>query len=249
MFETFIHLLISLLMAKQKETKALYTVAVDVLLRKGSGVIAAARRDLNLPDNKGLADFGYTPDSLNAIEALGEVVSEMPTDEEYVGVLVEKTAAKDSLADSLREQIGGIVARATTFYGADSGPVRRYGAGKLSKMTDGQLWQCAKRTARVGTKHLDDLKAKGLTQGHLDELIATYGKFDTARDEQDDAIRDRDIATQDRVRAANKYYQALQPLCADGQAKLGPIDEARANDYVWEPAPEGSGEETPAEPQ
>ena len=33
-------------MAKQKAVEALYTVAVDVLLSKGSGVLAAARRDL-----------------------------------------------------------------------------------------------------------------------------------------------------------------------------------------------------------
>ena len=102
----------------------------------------------------------------------------------------------------------------------------------------------------MGKNQLTDLAAKGLTQGHLDTLIADYGKFDTARDDQDDAIRERDIATQERLIAANTYYTMLVKLAADGQAHFESKDEARFNDYVWEPAPGagsgGGGGETPA---
>ena len=229
------------LMAKQKENLPRFTVAVDVLLQKGSAITAAAHRDLNLPGAQGLADYGYTKASIEAIEALGDAVSEIPTDAEYVGALVGQTAIKDQLALGLRTQIGDIVARAVSFYGAGSGAVRRYGADKLSKLSDGQLWQCAKRVWRVGTSQLADLAARGLTAQHLSALKLQYTAFDAARDAKDDAVRERDIATQERIRAANAYYAALLPLLADGKAKFGPTDEARANDYVWEPSPEDGG--------
>ena len=150
---------------------------------------------------------------------------------------------------ALREQVVGIVARASSFYGESSGKVRRYGAQKLSKMTDGQLWQAAKRAHRVATTQLADLGAKGLTAAMLLQLKQDYLAFDTARDEQDDAIRERDIATQERVIAANTYYEMLVKLAADGQAHFGPQDEARFNDYVWEPAPgESAAGDKPVEP-
>lgn len=229
---------------KQKTVTPLYRDSVDELLYKGKNVTKAARRDLD----SHLADYGHTTDSIKEIEDAGQALSEMPTDEEFVGVLVEKTAIKDQLADEVRSQIDGIISRASSFYGPTSGKVRRYGAEKLSKMTDGQLWQCAKRTVRVGTTQLDELKAKGLTQQHLDTLLATAGKFDAARDEQDDAVRDRDIATQERITAGNAYFTKLQPLMADAVAKLGPVDEARANDYVWDPSPETTDDTLPTPP-
>ena len=237
-------------MAKKPEIIARYTVSLDELLQKGGNLTAAARRDLSLPNKGGLDDFGYTADQLAVIEAAGEVVSEMPTDDEFVGVVTETTDLKDGLADQLREQIDGLVARAISFYGDASGKVRRYGADKLSKMTDGQLWQCAKRAVRVGKIQLNDLKAKGLTQEYLNTLVSTYTKFDAARDDQDDAIRERDIATQERIMAANAYYAQLQRLGADGQAHFVAKDEARYNDYVWEPAPgePSGGGETPVPP-
>ncbi len=240
-------------MAKKKEVLPLYRDELNVLLQKGSNLVAAARRDLNLPDNKGLTEFGYTAGQLDAIEAAGEVVSAMPTDDEFVGILTEASATKDELAEELREQISGIVARATSVYGEESGKVRRYGATKLSKLTDGQLWQAAKRTARVAAGQLTELQTKGLTQRHLDTLVATFRKFDSARDDQDDAIRERDIATQERLIAANAYYEKLQRLAADGQAHFVSRDEARFNDYVWEPAPQSgpgsaAGSGAPAAP-
>ena len=238
-------------MAKKKEVVAAYTVSIDELLQKGGNLVAAARKDLTLPANGGLDQFGYDTGQLDAIGTAGEAVSELPTDDEFVGVLTEKTKIKDGLANTLREQVAGIVARASSFYGAESGKVRRYGADKLSKMTDGQLWQAAKRTWRVATAQLTDLGTKGFTATMLTTLKTDTLAFDTARDEQDDAIRERDIATQERVTAANAYYAQLQKLAADGQAHFVSKDEARYNDYVWEPAPgEGSGGgETPVPPK
>ena len=237
-------------MAKKKEILPLYRDELNVMLQKGSNLTAAARRDLALPGKLSFTNFGYDPQQLDAIAAAGEVVSELPTDDEFVGILTEATTTKDALANSLREQVAEVVARSVSFYGADSGKVRRYGADKFSKMTDGQLWQCSKRVARVGKNQLADLAAKGLTQAHLDTLIADYKKFDTARDAQDDAIRERDIATQERLIAANTYYEMLTRLAADGQAHFESKDEARFNDYVWEPAPGetsgGGGGDTPA---
>ena len=237
-------------MAKKKVVASLFNEAYDVLLQKGANLTAAARRDLALANKGGLDQFGYDGAQLDAIDAAGTVVSEMPTDDEFVGILTEATAAKDALAEALRTQVAEIVARATTFYGADNGKVRRYGADKLSKMTDGQLWQCAKRTTRVATAQLADLAAKGLTPAHLTTLRADITAFDTTRDTQDDAIRERDIATQERLIAANTYYEKLLKLAADGQAHFESRDEARYNDYVWEPAPgAGSGgSEAPAGP-
>ena len=239
---------------KKKEVLPLYRDEVNVLLQKGGNLTAAARRDLSLPGKAGLDQFGYDTAQLAAIEAAGEAVSDLPTDDEFVGILTEKTTAKDKLANTLREQVVGIVARASSFYGESSGKVRRYGAQKLSKMTDGQLWQAAKRAHRVATTQLADLAAKGLTAAMLLKLKQDYLAFDTARDEQDDAIRERDIATQERIIAANTYYVQLQKLAADGQAHFEARDEARYNDYVWEPAPgeasgAGAGGETPAPPK
>ncbi len=224
-------------MTKKPESVARYTVGLDVLLQRGANLLAAGRRDLAMPNNLGLSAFGYDAKKLDAIEAAGEVVSGLPTDEEYVGALTEKTAVKDALATQLRNQVGEIVARASSFYGDSSGRVRRYGAERLAKMTDGQLWQCAKRAARVATSQLTDLADKGLTAQHIADLTVTNIAFDTARDAQDDIIRERDIATQERIDAANAYFALLQTLAADGQAHFMSRDEARYNDYVWEPAP------------
>lgn len=42
--------------------------------------------------------------------------------------------------------------------------------------------------------------------------------------------------------AATPYYEQLQALAATGQAHFEPRDEARYNDYEWDPAPEPKSE-------
>jgi len=68
--------------------------------------------------------------------------------------------------------------------------------------------------------------------------------FDTAIDVKQDAVKNRDIKTQDRIIKGNAVFKEITRLCNSGKSLFVNTDEAKYNDYVIHNTPSGT-DETP----
>ena len=103
----------------------------------------------------------------------------------------------------------------------------------------------AKRVWRVATSLLTDLATKGLTKAILSELELLISNYEKALTAQEDAISDREIATEDRAEKANEVYKIVSDLCTTGKRIWASRNEAKYNDYVIYDTPSGGPETTP----
>lgn len=73
-------------------------------------------------------------------------------------------------------------------------------------------------------------------------MIRLQKAFDQAIADCDDAIADREIATEERTEKANLLYADLVKLCTFGKEIWAHSNEAKYNDYVIYNTPTGSPE-------
>ena len=114
----------------------------------------------------------------------------------------------------------------------NGGKYKTFGFDGMDKMDDNNLYRLALRVVRVGTKLLPELQAQGLTATLLTSLADEATACHNAIDAQDNAIEDRDLATQERVGLGNALYAILVQLASIGKSLFEDNDEARYNDYV-----------------
>ena len=155
----------------------------------------------------------------------------VPTDEELSGIQASMTENKNAKEKELQRSIRRIMARVGNRFGPNSGQYRRFGSEGLTRMDAAELYQCGKRVLRQPTTLLELLASEGLAQSHLTDLEAKNRAFDQAMDEQDDAIRDRDIAVEDRITVGNELYGELVRLSNSGKSIWVDENEAKHNDY------------------
>lgn len=190
-------------------------------------------------DQEALEDFGVTPTTITELTAARNAFANSPTDEELSGDMIIATQAKNESRGEVQKQIRMIANRARIKYGEQSGKFRKFGIDMLTRLRDEDLLRCAYRVVRVGNIYLADLASEGLTAPMLAALTTTADTFDEQIDAQDDAIRDRDIAVEERITLGNDLYALMVNLASKGKLCWGEVSEAKYNDYVLNPS--GSG--------
>lgn len=156
----------------------------------------------------------------------------MPTDAELIGDKIGKTEAKAAKARELRESISDIVNRVGLKFGKGSWQYRKIQVGELARLNDSELCRKGKATARTATWYIDEAANMGLTQELLDKLNIITQEFDELIDLQHDAVKERDISTQERRLKANELYIKLMHISETGKAAYMSKNEAKYNDYV-----------------
>lgn len=220
-------------MAK-KATTPNFNFSKDVLIQTAKTKAGFIERDA--------AEFGnYNVTDTNVV-AFREKITELedsPVDVEVTGTQAVETEIKDAAAVKLKDAIRGIMSRARNKFGEDSARYRKFDTKGLSEMGDPELLRCARTVHRVGTAFLPELASEGLTENHLTELLALRTEFDTADVAQEEAMANRDIATEDRAILANELYAMLVKFCNTGKTIWASKNEARYNDYVIYNTPSG----------
>lgn len=186
-----------------------------------------------------ITDFkkrGVNTATLDALAAKNEAFADLPTDEELLGQKTTATENKDAAATVLKEQIRSIRGMADDKF-KGKGLYRSFGFEGMDEMTDNDLHRLGKRVFRVGIAQQANMLANGLTVAVLTALNDATTNFDTLIDEQDDAIKARDIAAEIRVNAGNELFDEYSRLCNIGKSIYQDTDEAKYNDYVIDSSP------------
>lgn len=212
---------------KHKEIFREFNLTYGSLIQKADDLMSSAVRDLI-----DLLKYGLTQETIDTTKLIRDEFVEMPTDAELVGDKIGKTEAKTNKAEELREGIKDIENRVGLKYGKKSWQRRKVNTGELSRLSDAELCRIGYSTARIATGFVDEQGSMGLTQELLDKLKTTTKDFDDLIDLQEDAIKERDISTQERRLKANALYEKIIHISDTGKAAYFGKDEARYNDYV-----------------
>lgn len=209
-------------------------------------VFARAKAGFMHRDLTEFEKFGVTKNSLQALDAMITEFEAIPTDEELLGDQVIATQEKDAQAEKVKGILGSLMTRAENKFGRESGQYRKFGVWDISPLDGGKLIYTATRAIRVATGYLPELRSEGLTQAMLTDFDAQVKTLSTKLAVQEDAISDRDIASENRTEKANAIYKLLVKYCETGKRIWASTNEAKYNDYVIYDTPTGTPEEAPA---
>ena len=208
-------------------TKRKYKMSDASLIQTSDNILGSANRDL-----AELAAYGVDAAKLTAIEALRDTFSNTPTDEEFMGDMMIATDARNLKAEAVRNTIRPIAARFAVKFGEQSGQYRALRADNLSQQRNDELVRTARAVSRRATLHLADLASEGLTAAIITDLDSKIQLHDDAIDAQIDAVKNRDIAVDGRIKNGNELYNALIKLAEYGKAAWFNVNEAKYNDYI-----------------
>ncbi len=223
---------------KKKSASLVFNIGLPVFI-----VLARAKASFMRRDLVEFEKYGVTEDSIDSLDSMITEFEAIPTDEELVGDQVIATQAKDAQAEKVKGILGAIMTRVRNKFGAHSGEYRKFGVGEIATLDGGKLGYTAARAHRVAVTYLPQLMSEGLTQEMLTDFDTQIKAFNTRLGAQEDAISDRDIATENRAAKANAIYSLLVKYCDTGKRIWASTNEAKYNDYVIYDTPTGSPEE------
>jgi hypothetical protein len=219
-------------MATEQEVTVIFHLTYGKLEQKADDIVSSATRDFNT-----IKDYGITQPMIDLIGTRKARFISLPTDVEMGAEKVGKTRAKDAKAAGVRAAVKQIVKRVGLKFGKASWQYKKFKHGDLSRLSDSDLCRAANAIVRTATEMLADT---GLKQAMIDLLRNVNSEFDTAIDEQRDAEKARDKATQDRRIAANDLYLAITAVSNAGKVAFEDTNEALYNDYVIYETPTGN---------
>ena len=226
-------------MVKKKEVTRDYTLSDADLAQLGDKAVELIERDA-----AELATYGIGNDDKNFIANTTEAFKNYPTDEELEGEVSEKTEEKDEAADVVKVDVRSIMVRVSNGFGEKSAKYRKFGTKGMDELDDNDLHRLGSRVVRVATGYLAELAEEGLTQDIIDSLEAKNEVFDDAIDAKDEAVRERDISTEDRIELGNSLYGKIVKVFNAGKNYWVNKDEAKYNDYVIYEGSSGGGTHT-----
>lgn len=183
--------------------------------------------------------------TVNNLKTLTSNFDNHSTDEELLGELTAATASKDAVANNIKIAVRPIRNMAENVYG-NEGKYKSFGFTDMDGMSDANLYRLAKRVVRVGTKYLAELTVEGLTATQLTALATLATSLDTGLDKIEEAIENRDIETQERIKKANLLWAEMMRLTGIGKSIYADVNEAKYNDYVLTESGDAPTAATPA---
>lgn len=204
-----------------------YNFSDGELKQYGDEIINSIERDI-----VEFAERGMTTVRLNNLQQKLVNFDELPTDEILEGIKISATQYKDASRANAEIAARSVLVMAENKFGTDSGNYRQFGDAALSRQSDNQFYRTLKTIKTSADKFLLDLAEEGLTQEMIDNLAKLTAFFDKAIDDQNTAIKSRDIATEERIEAGNALYADLVKVCNTGKDIWYNKNEAKYNDYV-----------------
>lgn len=212
---------------KKNELKPIFNMSYASLMQLGDKTVQLIERDETELENYGVNDALKKEIMLKT-----EALKEMSSDEELLSEVSLQTSFKNKHAENIRNAIRMIAVRAKNIFGEKSPQYKRFGIKDMDKMNDNDLYRCAKRVVRTAESYLTELSAKGLKQDEIDALTNMAQIFDDSIDTKEQAVRMRDIATEERIRLANELYKLITEVFDYGKTHWHTREESKYNDYV-----------------
>ncbi len=209
-----------------KPVKRKYKMADATLVQTSDDLTGSATRDL-----VELTIYGVDAAAIAAIVLLRDDFSNTATDNELMGDLMVATANRNEKAVEVRNAINPIATRFRVRYGESSGKYRGLGIELLSQQNADQLVRTGRAVVRRSTQNLVEI-GQGLTALEIAALETLVGELDALVDVQRDAVKDRDIAVDERIKKGNTLYEELVKIAEYGKAAWLNVNESKYNDYV-----------------
>lgn len=228
---------------KKKIPALIFNIKLGILITLVQAKLSFMRRD----QDKFIV-YGITAEKLSDLEESLEIFANIESDDELVGLQVLATQKKDNEAEKLRSVINSHLTRAANKFGINSGKYRKFGATAVSELFGGDLSYFARRVHRVSNGFLSELADEGLTAELLEDFYLLIKSYEKSLADQEDAMADRDIATETRTEMANEIYTTLVKYCDTGKRIWESTNAAKYNDYVIYDTPGGGPETPPDEP-
>lgn len=219
----------------QQTITRIYPMADGDLKQKADGLANTLTRDLTDLVARKITD-GY-------IKHLRELISnfdEHSTDDELLGLVQDATLKKNATRKETEIAIRSVRNMADITY-SGKGRYNSFGFESLTELTDEDFYRLAKRVVRMATKYLPDLEPQGLTAGQITALQTLAIKFDNDIDNIEDAVKNRDLETQERINKGNTLWAEMSKLASVGKSIYADTNEAKFNDYVLTPSPGSDG--------
>ncbi len=163
---------------------------------------------------------------------------------EYLGMQMFKTEAKNKLVSELKAAINDIMLKIEIASTRNSIMYAQFRNVNLSELSNTELVLHDRCTANICTTYLEQLTEYNVTQAEIDNIDSLVNQLTIAIDAQNLAIAERNIATKERAERANELYSLLSAYRNLGR-KMWSNDEARSNDYIMY---SGSSSVKPEEP-
>lgn len=193
--------------------------------------LSDAKADAIQRDLSELSDYGLNAAKLQNFRALRDAFANQPDDLILEGEQMEATENKNNSRDELTKQLNRFLTAAINAWGKGSGKYRRMGLTAPTQLTDDELVRATRSVIRTATDLLNELSGEGITAGVISTLQQALQAFDALVDKQAEAIRSRDIATEDRIESGNALYQEMIKLCRTARTYWRDKNEAKYNDY------------------
>ena len=192
------------------------------------------RRDIDK-----FVNYGVSEEKISELNDMIKSYDDYPTDVEFLGSQMMATEDKNVQAEKIRLAITWIIIRAKNKFGIGSPKYRRFRIIKASKLRGWELYFSARRVHRIALKYLQELAGEGLTNSILDEFNDQIVLYDQILIQQEDAIFERDYATEVRNKISNEIYSLTAKYCDIGKRIWESTNEAKYNDYIIYNTPSG----------
>ncbi len=210
-----------------KEVKRLYTLTDGELSTFVSNFCSIATRDL-----LDLTSYGLTETKITALRAKGDDFEMFPSDEYLAGLQTIATENKNIKFKELKDAMAQMAWRVEKKWGADSKQYKMLNIFGIHNQPEDTVLRLARSMHLSITHFLSALADTGLTQAMLDDFKNLCDATETAKNEQFNAMVERDDKAQERVELGNMLYREVTSLAEIGKKLYANSNPAKYNDYI-----------------
>ncbi|MES2621915.1 MAG: hypothetical protein V4615_13780, partial [Bacteroidota bacterium] len=173
-----------------------------------------------------------------------EAFDDLPSDNYLLGQQEIATQQKDVARENCEVKARVVFTAVENIWGIDSPEYHLFSEDKaMSKLTDAELYRFMKDFAKSTEDNLAELATEGITAADVTELRAFRSVFDDKLSAQRQAIKNRNIGNNARIKKGNELYALLVKHTNTGKNIWLNVNEAKYNDYVIYPTSTGNNYE------
>jgi len=215
--------------------KQLFQMGYAALSSLGNNCIFLVGRDGDM-----FALYNIGEETVTFLTDTNQQLQDFPTDEEFLGDVSIATEKRDLTADKVKVAIRDIMLRPRMIFGEHSTKYRKFATQGMDSLDPEKLQRLACRVVRIANLYFDELEPAGLTPAIVTNLETLAAQLNTQIEEKEDAVFNRDEATEKRIEIGNLLYNKIVILYDIGKTYWFDKSEAKYNDYVIYNTPTGT---------
>ena len=183
-------------------------------------------------DLSDMIPFGLSQLKIDGLKAKGDAFEVYHTDEYSRGMQGIATEDKDITTLQLKDAIWQMAWRIETKWGKDSKQYRLLGFNEIYNQPDDSILRIGRHVHDILTQLQPQLVELGLTTEALEDYLELTNTYETALNDKQTAVVERDDNAQVRINMGNELYKEIVTYAELGKKLYGRTNPAKYNDYV-----------------